>query len=117
MERKRKMIFMCINHDTPHEMIIREGQSVFYACPKFDDDNLEPGERKCLNRMTFIDAGGIIDKFAEIEDSIDPLEGTEDLTGYEFGYRGLKSRFKVIILKINEDEVRFGIKNLTVLHQ
>ena len=67
--------------------------------------------------MTFIDAGGIIDKFAEIEDSIDPLEGTEDLTGYEFGYIVLKSRFKVIILKIYDDEGRFGIKNLTSLHQ
>ena len=67
--------------------------------------------------MTFIDAVGIIDKFAEIAHSIDPLEGTQELTGYEVGYKGLKSRFKVIILKINDDEVRFGIKNLTALHQ
>lgn len=117
MEQKRKMIFMCTNHPKPHEMIIREGQSVFYACPKFEDDALEPGERKCLNRMNFIDAGGIIEKFSEIENSINPLEGTDDLTGYRFAYRGTRSRLEVIVLKINDREVRFGIKNLSVLHK
>lgn len=115
MSNKRKMTFACTNHPAPHDMIIREGASVFYACPKFDDINLEHGERKCMNRMTFIDAGGIIEEFAKIESSIDPLEGTNDLTGYRFNYKGLKSRFEVIILKVNDNEVRFGVKNLTAL--
>lgn len=111
----RKISFWCINHDKPIEMIIQQGVSQFYACPKYFPEERKENEKMCVNRMTIIDAGGIIQKFASICDSVDPFEESVNYYNYSFIYKGTRSKIKVRIIKYTDDEIRFGIQNLTAL--
>lgn len=51
------MKLVCIHgHNEPIEMVIKQGpSSLFYACPKYDMDNLIEGEKRCNNRLNLID--------------------------------------------------------------
>lgn len=43
-------------HKEPIPMVIQNGpSSPFYACPKYREENREPGERACNNRLSFQD--------------------------------------------------------------
>lgn len=112
---KREYSFWCMNHETPVKMQISEGVSPFYACPKYYDKNRASNEKKCVNRMTFIDAGGILEYFANVENNLDPFDGVSDLTGCFFIYKGTKSKIEVSVLKYTNKEVRLGVKNVTAL--
>ena len=112
----RKISFWCLNHETPVEMIIQQGMSPFYACPKFSEENRGADEKPCLNRMTMIDAGGIIERFAAIiSEEDDPFNNFVNYYNYSFTYKGGKSKITVKIIKYNDDEIRFGIRNNTAL--
>jgi len=46
---------VCACHDNPVEMVIQQGQSLFYACPKYHAENREADERGCNNRLSMDD--------------------------------------------------------------
>ena len=54
---------VCTNrHEIPVDMIIQQGpSSLFFACPKFDANNCEPGEQRCNNRLNLVDHERMID--------------------------------------------------------
>lgn len=112
----RKISFWCTNHKEPVEMVIQQGISPFYACPKYFPENRDEKDSKaCPNRMTIIDAGGIIDAFAKICEAEDPFESVTNYYNYMFEYKGSKSKFIVTIIKYTDDEIRFGVLNKTSL--
>ena len=59
-------------HEEPVPMIIKEGASKFYACPKYmlmDDNHPDGhlrGEAACTNQMSFNDAEDIVMQFSKI---------------------------------------------------
>lgn len=107
--------FFCINnHDEPPELIIQQGKTAFYACPKYLPENRAADEKMCVNRLNLDDANGIVQKLCTIIEEEDNF-GMSDLTNYEFFYRGLRAKVKVKILKYRNDDIRLGILNLTAL--
>ena len=56
------IVIVCTyRHGEPVEMKPKEGpESVFFACPKYHEENREPGERACNNRLNLIDHDKII---------------------------------------------------------
>ena len=54
--------FYCMNgHEHPIQMVCKEGNSLFYACPKYNDDNRLTGEHKCANRLSITDLERLVD--------------------------------------------------------
>ncbi len=101
----------CLNHKEPLKMnIISNTEHIktpFYACENY----LSEGN-SCPNRLNLDDYQNIIFKFLE---KIEALGPGGDLTNYTFIHKGTRQRIKVRVLKYNDDEIRLGILNLTVL--
>ena len=50
------------NHPKPVRMILKQGPfSVFYACPKYSEDNRSEGEHICANRIGINDVERMVD--------------------------------------------------------
>lgn len=111
----REIKFFCLNHKNPIPLQIQVGTSQFYACPKYFKENRDADERMCVNRMTLIDAGGIIDALCKKMDAIDPITEQMDFSNYIFSYRGSRSKIKVKVIKFTAKEVHLGILNETAL--
>lgn len=111
-----KVEFFCGNHEKPIPMVIREGQSKFYACSKYmlkdekHPDGHETGEKACSNRMSFDDAGSIVMALhsAMSNESADPGE-TIDFNGFSFKYKS----YHITVMKYNEftGKVKLSIIN------
>lgn len=53
---------MCVNHEKPVEMTLQQDpHSLFYACPKYFEENREEGEHKCANRLNLIEFNRMLD--------------------------------------------------------
>lgn len=106
--------FYCINgHEEPVPMVVMEGSSAFYACPKYmlkdekHPDGHEPDERACPNRISFIRANTIVEKFMKRVEADNTDNMFMDYTNMEFKYDGITVR----ILKYSPTDVRIGIIN------
>lgn len=101
---------VCIhNHETPIEMEIKQGPaSLFYACPKYDLENLEEGEVRCNNRLNLIDYTDMLQYLhnllveAELNDKVMNLKNVKWVTK-----RGIQ--FKV--LSHDGDNLVVGVEN------
>ncbi len=110
--------FFCTNrHDTPVAMIVANGNSPFYACPKYmrldtaHPNGHTPDERACPNRISFVDAQRIVECFSEqITEDLANME-VVDYTGYEFTFK----RHRVKVLKYKDDDIRLCILNQEAL--
>lgn len=109
-----KITIYCNNkHEKPIEFYVKEGQSPFYACPKYmlKDEKHPNGhtkdERACPNRLNFIDAQGIVEKFSDIVE--------EDLLSNEnINYEGLEFKYKhyiINVLEYTDKSIKLGILN------
>ena len=110
----KKIELLCMNHEEPLPLTVREGTSKFYACPKYrkQDDAHENGytefERPCLNRVHFSDAEGIVTTFSSVvEESL--LSGEmADFTNYSFRYKN----YRVEVLAYSATQhITLGIVN------
>lgn len=64
---KQTKLYCMHNHEIPIEMIIQQGpSSLFYACPKYNLDLLEDGERRCNNRLSTVDFTKMLDHFNDL---------------------------------------------------
>lgn len=108
------LTFYCINgHEHPIKMIYREGNSLFFACPRYmlvDEEHPEGHERyeaACPNRLSYPDAEKIVSMMADaVQNS---LAGDDfcDFTGYRFKLR----QISVEVLRYSDDDIRLGILN------
>lgn len=112
--------FYCNNgHEEPVKFVKREGESPFYACPRYmrrdekHPDGHEMDEPACPNRVSFNDAASIVEKFAAVvEESILSGEIT-DFSNFKFNYK----MYQVTILSYDDDEVQIGIINRRAIEQ
>lgn len=78
---KATKLYCIHNHEKPIEMIIKAGpSSLFYACPKYDLESLEEGERRCNNRLNMIDFTNMLDHFNDILVEAEMNDVQKDLT-------------------------------------
>lgn len=92
-----KTTLICGNHPEgeEHQMIIQQGpHSPFYACPKYNIENLKPNEIQCYNRINLNDYEKMLNHIANIlvEGEINGEEIC--LTNHTWKYRG--KEFKVL---------------------
>lgn len=101
----------CLNHESPVEMEVLTNQekikTPFYACKK------GISEKNCANRMNLDDYQGIVLKFLDMV-AEDPFS---DFTNRSFNYKGTRQKLFVKVIKYTTDDIRLGIRNLTVLGQ
>ena len=99
----------CINHDEPVKMEILENTEMiktpFYAC------STNTGTGTCANRMNLDDYQGVILAFLDLIGA----EPFVNFTNYIFTYKGARHKLEVKVLKHQDDDIRLGIKNRTIL--
>ena len=104
----------CMNgHEEPVPMIYKEGNSLFFACPRYmlADENHPDGHRRnepaCPNRLSYYDAEKIISRLSEqVAESLVNDEVC-DYTGYQFKFKNIHVR----VLHYSEGDIRLGILN------
>lgn len=104
--------FYCSHRHTPTKMEFLNGPlSLFYACPKYYEQNREPGELMCSMRLNLVDAEGILDKFSSIvlKDLEDDI--IRDYTNMEFEYKAIH----VKVLHYDEHHLDLDILNKKAL--
>lgn len=112
--------FYCMNgHEDPVPMVVMEGSTPFYACPKYmlkdeaHPDGHEPGEPGCPNRLSFTDAEQIVLTFSRMVEQAMEDDEIVDFTGLSFKYKMIQAK----ILKYrNKEDVRIGILNRRAIH-
>ena len=114
--------FYCGNHEERIPMVIQEGQSKFFACPKYmlkdekHPDGHEADEKACVNRISFDDIGNIMMALHSVMSNAvaDPGEMI-DFNGYSFKHKS----YDVKILKYNEftGKIKLSILNRKVLQK
>lgn len=110
-----KVRFFCINnHKEPIEMVVKEGHSMFYACPKYmmqdekHPDGYKRGEElACANQLSFIDASNVIFAFDKIVGESILNNEIQDYKNYEFDYK----QIHVKVLSYSDDRLDLGIVN------
>lgn len=106
---KTTKLFCIHNHDTPIEMIIKVGpSSPFYACPKYDLEDLEDGERRCNNRLSTAEYMSALDHFYDMVVQAELNDEKLDLTNMTWKNRN-GTTFKV--LKHTSECLELGVIN------
>lgn len=110
-DKAKETTYYCTCHAVPRKMIlIQGGYSSYYACQNYLEENRNPGEGICLNRLNLVDAAGIYEKAEQLGIDYDAedallLASAVFRQGMIFTYHGIK----VKILKDTSSELRIGI--------
>lgn len=108
-----RITLWCLNHDDPVPLDPVKND-VAFRIPYFACRNRVPpstNARPCANRLNFDDYQGIVLKLFDLIGE-DPFS---DMTNRIFTYKGARQKIQVRILLYTDDEIRLGIRNLTVL--
>ncbi len=112
---KKGISFYCMNdqHEEPVLMVYKEGNSRFYACPRYvlsdkqHPDGHERFEPACHNRLSYVDAEKIATMLSdEVQETMSNGELC-DFTGHMFKLRDIQ----VCILRYTDGDIRIGILN------
>lgn len=107
-----KITIYCLAHDEPVPMKIISNteyiKTPFYACSNYGGNN---GGKPCSDRLNLDDYQGLVYKFFD-KMSENPFA---DLSGMVYTYHGARQKIYVKVLKFTDDEIRLGVRNLTVL--
>ena len=122
-----KIGFYCMNHDEPVYMTVAEGESQFFACPRYfamdakHPDGRGPYEPQCLNRISFNDAVKIVEMLSKRVEADVYDFCIADYTGMKLSYRGIE----VTVLEYSQfpeprdpdagPPIKLGILNHTAL--
>jgi len=80
--------FVCGHgHEAQVEMTYKEGDTMFYSCPRYYVSKERPQERSCANRMTFKDAEEIIMKISKEIIKAEESGTSVNLTNYRFMHK------------------------------
>lgn len=95
---KTKLV-CCNGHDAPQEMYIRQSvdskrnfEDVFYACPKYNPENREPGEHVCMNRISISEFEKMLGVISDIIVESERNDEIINLTNYRFETKVAKYR-------------------------
>lgn len=110
-----KVSFYCTNgHDEPIKLVVQQGDTPFYACPRyFQFDNEHPeghlkGEAACHNRISFRDAERIVTK---LSDKIESDMAEDDVSDYKNCRITIGNTISAVVLKYTSKEIRIGVVN------
>ena len=113
----KNLEFYCGNHAKPIPLKIMNGETAFYACPKYmlkdkrHPDGHKKDEKACPNRLNFDDAGNIIMELSKmISASIEDDEFT-DFTHTRFKYK----YYDVEVLFYSDDRICLSVINRRVV--
>ncbi len=106
----------CLNHDTPVPMQVAENlekiKTPFYACKHYFPEGQDQEHPYCPNRLNLDDYQGLVLKFMDI---VSEAEIMTNFTNYSFDYKGARQKISVTVLKYDDNEIRLGIMNRSVL--
>ena len=110
-----KISIYCLNHEEPRKMEILSNTEViktpFYSCESIH--SLEKSnEVYCSNRLNLDDYQGLVLKFLDI---VANNGFNNDYTNYRFEYKGVRQKINVKVIRYDDDEIRLGVINTTVL--
>ena len=110
-------IFCMNGHKEPVEMVVMEGSTPFFACPRYmlkdeaHPDGHEEGEPGCLNRISLTAVSNLMEKLMKIVEKDDAFGAVADYTGMQFQYNGIQAK----VLKYSNKDVHLGIVNRRAL--
>lgn len=113
--------FYCMHgHKEPIEMVIKEGHSVFYACPKYmakdeahPDGYVRGEELACTNQLSFDDAYGLLmDLDRQIEEDLSEMV-IGDYTNTKLKHKSIDA--KVLVYK--KDRLDIGVINKRAINR
>lgn len=103
-----EVTLMCGNHATPTNMVIQQGpHSLFYACPKYFEENRTADEFKCANRLNLIEFEKMIDHINERLCTEAAMCNCINLTNHAWMAKGVEFKIlvhypnKIIVMCIN----------------
>ena len=107
--------FYCMNeqHEKPIHMVYKEGNSLFFACPKYmladeqHPDGHERFESACPNRLSYVDAEKIVRMLSDQVQETMSNDEFCNFTGYRFKLRNIQVR----VLNYTDGDIRIGILN------
>lgn len=107
----KNIIPLCGNHDTEVIMVEKEiPGSMFYACPKYYEENRTGDEDPCMNRISMDDYQNMVEKITdEVAKQILQFQ-TPDVTGMRWTRNGIY--YEVISHTITER--RHGVETPTL---
>ena len=99
----------CYRHKEPIPMIIQAGpSSPFYACPKYHEENREPGERACNNRLSLQDYTKMLEHLHKMVIDAELNDEKINLTNYTWKDRkGIEYK----VLSQNGDKLVISVYN------
>ena len=109
----KRVHFYCINHEEPIPMIIMEGNTPFYACPKYmrkdekHPDGHEEYEPGCGNRLSFESAFSIVTALANQIADDGP---SADHTNFKFK-PSKTSAIYCVVLTDSKERIDIGVLN------
>ena len=78
------------NHDELVELQPVQGPlSLFYACPKYYEQNREKNEKMCDNRLNLNDYNALVEHLTKIISEAEEENMILDLTGYKWKNKGV----------------------------
>lgn len=106
-----RIVPLCACHSTEVVMVEKQTpDSVFYACPKYYEENRSPNERPCLNHLSVQDYQGMIEKItSELAFQTVKFQNA-DLTGMRWTKNGIL--YEVVYHR--KKTVTKGIQSATV---
>lgn len=102
---------VCGNHPDNQKirLVPTQGKdSMFYACPKYRQENREENERACPNRITLKDYEAMVNHISGL---IEENGGFINLTNHTWTSKSIEFR----VLKHNDDYIRISMLNKKAL--
>lgn len=84
----------------------------FYNCPKYRDDQREPGERKCCNRISPVEYEKMIDHISKLLEDAELNNEKINLVGYKWKTKGIMFEIfehdneKIKVAMLNPKEIK-----------
>ena len=102
----------CGCHEEPVLMTANtKGNTLFYSCPKYYEENREPGEKTCVNRIKLDDYQDAVEFLCKKIIETSTNESYEDLIGFTWSKKNME--FKII--KYLENDIRLSVINKTAV--
>ena len=101
-------LFCIYRHETPVEMVLQSGQTVFYACPKYDLEQLGENERRCNNRLSIADFDKALEHIHQKLQEAEENDEFYNLTNYRWK---TNKNIEFVVLKHEGDSIDLGVIN------
>lgn len=100
-------LYCCHRHDEPIKMEVQQGpKTIFYACPKYHEDNRDDEEKACRNFLYLNEYEKMLNKISDllykaemnnVKDNLEHYKWSENGVDFEiFSHVGDKIKIKMV---------------------